>query len=67
MIENTQRDLNGALTNESPIFFCRLGIDTHEVSAAAGTKRNFPVVKTGPGGWALYWGESLLPDAQGAR
>ncbi|MBB4004818.1 UDP-N-acetyl-D-galactosamine dehydrogenase [Aurantimonas endophytica] len=41
VIENTQRDLNIALMNELSIIFERLGIDTLEVLAAAGTKWNF--------------------------
>mgnify|MGYP002725668417 CR=1 FL=1 len=41
VIENTQRDLNIALMNELSIIFNRLGIDTHEVLKAAGTKWNF--------------------------
>jgi UDP-N-acetyl-D-glucosamine/UDP-N-acetyl-D-galactosamine dehydrogenase len=41
VIENTQRDLNIALMNELAIIFHRMGIDTHEVLAAAGTKWNF--------------------------
>jgi UDP-N-acetyl-D-galactosamine dehydrogenase len=41
VIENTQRDLNIALMNELAILFHRVGIDTHEVLAAAGTKWNF--------------------------
>lgn len=41
VIENTQRDLNIALMNELSMIFSRLGIDTHEVLAAAGTKWNF--------------------------
>lgn len=41
VIENTQRDLNIALMNELAVIFHRLGIDTHEVLAAAGTKWNF--------------------------
>jgi UDP-N-acetyl-D-glucosamine/UDP-N-acetyl-D-galactosamine dehydrogenase len=41
VIENTQRDLNIALMNELAIIFYRLGIDTHEVLEAAGTKWNF--------------------------
>ena len=41
VIENTQRDLNIALVNELALIFHRLGIDTHEVLAAAGTKWNF--------------------------
>src|SRR5512145_2502110 len=41
VIENTQRDLNIAFVNELAIIFERLGIDTHEVLRAAGTKWNF--------------------------
>ncbi|NOZ32670.1 MAG: nucleotide sugar dehydrogenase, partial [Alphaproteobacteria bacterium] len=41
VIENTQRDLNIALMNELALIFSQLGIDTHEVLAAAGTKWNF--------------------------
>lgn len=41
VIENTQRDLNIALINELAILFNKLGIDTHEVLKAAGSKWNF--------------------------
>jgi UDP-N-acetyl-D-galactosamine dehydrogenase len=41
VIENTQRDLNIALINELSLIFNRMGIDTHEVLEAAGTKWNF--------------------------
>ncbi|HVI59234.1 MAG TPA: nucleotide sugar dehydrogenase [Luteimonas sp.] len=41
VIENTQRDVNIALVNELSLIFHRLGIDTHEVLEAAGTKWNF--------------------------
>ena len=41
VIENTQRDLNIALTNELSVIFGRLGIDTMDVLEAAGTKWNF--------------------------
>jgi len=41
VIENTQRDLNIALVNELAIIFHTIGIDTHEVLEAAGTKWNF--------------------------
>ncbi len=41
VIENTQRDVNIALINELAMIFDRLGIDTSEVLAAAGTKWNF--------------------------
>ena len=40
-VENTQRDLNIALMNELALIFERLGIDTRDVLAAAGTKWNF--------------------------
>ena len=41
VIENTQRDLNIALMNELALIFDRMGIDTLDVLAAAGTKWNF--------------------------
>ncbi len=41
VIENTQRDVNIALINELALIFHRLGIDTEEVLAAAGSKWNF--------------------------
>ena len=41
VIENSQRDINIAFMNELTIIFDRLGIDTAEVLAAAGTKWNF--------------------------
>ncbi|CAN5282775.1 nucleotide sugar dehydrogenase [soil metagenome] len=41
VIENTQRDLNIALMNELALVFDRMGIDTHAVLEAAGTKWNF--------------------------
>jgi UDP-N-acetyl-D-galactosamine dehydrogenase len=41
VIENTQRDLNIAFMNELSALFERLGIDTGDVLAAAGTKWNF--------------------------
>ncbi|HUP31194.1 MAG TPA: nucleotide sugar dehydrogenase, partial [Usitatibacter sp.] len=47
VIENTQRDLNIAFVNELSIIFDRLGIDTSEVLAAAGTKWNFLNFKPG--------------------
>jgi UDP-N-acetyl-D-galactosamine dehydrogenase len=47
VIENTQRDLNIALMNELALIFQRLGIDTRDVLAAAGTKWNF--LKFDPG------------------
>ncbi|MCP5085573.1 MAG: nucleotide sugar dehydrogenase [Rhodobacteraceae bacterium] len=41
VIENTQRDVNIALINELAIIFHKLGLDTGDVLAAAGTKWNF--------------------------
>jgi len=41
VIENSQRDINIAFVNELAMIFNRMGIDTHEVLAAAGTKWNF--------------------------
>lgn len=47
VIENSQRDLNIAFVNELALIFERLGIDTHEVLEAAGTKWNFLPFKPG--------------------
>ena len=47
VIENTQRDVNIALMNELSMIFTRMGINTHEVLAAAGTKWNFLPFKPG--------------------
>ncbi len=47
VIENTQRDLNIALMNELALLFDRMGIDTLDVLAAAGTKWNFLPFKPG--------------------
>jgi UDP-N-acetyl-D-galactosamine dehydrogenase len=47
VIENTQRDVNIALMNELSELFNRIGIDTHEVLKAAGSKYNF--LKFSPG------------------
>lgn len=41
VIENSQRDINIAFMNELSIIFNKMGIDTKEVLAAAGTKWNF--------------------------
>ena len=41
VIENTQRDVNIALINELAMIFNKMGIDTAEVLAAAGSKWNF--------------------------
>ncbi len=41
VIENSQRDVNIAFVNELALIFDRIGIDTHEVLEAAGTKWNF--------------------------
>lgn len=40
-IENAQRDVNISFVNELALIFDRMGIDTNEVLAAAGTKWNF--------------------------
>jgi len=47
VIENTQRDVNIALMNEFALIFQRLGIDTHDVLEAAGSKWNFLPFKPG--------------------
>lgn len=47
VIENSQRDLNIAFVNELAVIFERIGIDTHEVLEAAGTKWNFLPFKPG--------------------
>jgi UDP-N-acetyl-D-galactosamine dehydrogenase len=47
VIENSQRDINIAFVNELAKIFNRMGIDTHEVLAAAGTKWNFLPFKPG--------------------
>ena len=47
VIENTQRDVNIAMMNEFALIFHRLGIDTQDVLAAAGTKWNFLPFKPG--------------------
>jgi len=47
VIENSQRDLNIAFVNELALIFGRIGIDTHEVLEAAGTKWNFLPFKPG--------------------
>ncbi|NQV83838.1 MAG: nucleotide sugar dehydrogenase [Rhodospirillales bacterium] len=41
VIENAQRDINIAFINEVGMIFNRLGLSTHDVLAAAGTKWNF--------------------------
>ena len=41
IVENTQRDVNIALMNELSVLFDELGINTHDVLKAAGTKWNF--------------------------
>jgi UDP-N-acetyl-D-galactosamine dehydrogenase len=40
-IENAQRDVNISFVNELALIFDRIGIDTNDVIAAAGTKWNF--------------------------
>jgi len=46
-IENAQRDINISFVNELALMFDRMGIDTHEVLAAANTKWNFLPFKPG--------------------
>lgn len=46
-IENAQRDVNISFVNELALIFDRIGIDTHDVIEAAGTKWNF--LKYSPG------------------
>lgn len=41
VIENTQRDVNIALVNELALIFDTMGISSHDVLEAAGTKWNF--------------------------
>lgn len=47
VIENSQRDINIAFVNELSKIFNKMGIDTHDVLAAAGTKWNFLPFKPG--------------------
>ena len=47
VIENSQRDINIAFVNELAKIFNKLGIDTHDVLEAAGTKWNFLPFKPG--------------------
>ena len=47
VIENSQRDINIAFVNELAKIFNRMGIDTHAVLEAAGTKWNFLHFKPG--------------------
>ncbi len=47
VIENSQRDINIAFINELAKIFNKLGIDTHDVLKAAGTKWNFMPFKPG--------------------
>ncbi|SFO93607.1 Vi polysaccharide biosynthesis UDP-N-acetylglucosamine C-6 dehydrogenase TviB [Hydrogenimonas thermophila] len=47
VIENAQRDINIAFVNELALIFDKLGIDTHDVLKAAGTKWNFLPFKPG--------------------
>lgn len=46
-IENAQRDVNISFVNELALIFDRMGIDTHDVIEAAGTKWNFLKYKPG--------------------
>lgn len=47
VIENSQRDINIAYVNELAKIFNKMGIDTQDVLAAAGTKWNFLPFKPG--------------------
>ena len=47
VIENSQRDINIAFVNELSKIFNKMGIDTYDVLAAAGTKWNFLPFKPG--------------------
>jgi len=47
VIENSQRDINIAFVNELAVIFRKMGIDTHEVLEAAGSKWNFLPFKPG--------------------
>ena len=47
VIENSQRDINIAFVNELAKIFNMMGIDTHDVLEAAGTKWNFLPFKPG--------------------
>lgn len=47
VIENAQRDINIAFMNELAQIFSKMGISTHEVLEAAGTKWNFLPFKPG--------------------
>ncbi len=47
VIENSQRDINIAFVNELAKIFNKLGIDTHDVLEASGTKWNFMPFKPG--------------------
>lgn len=46
-IENAQRDVNISFVNELALIFDKVGIDTHDVLDAAGTKFNFLKYKPG--------------------
>ncbi|SMO36402.1 nucleotide sugar dehydrogenase [Solitalea koreensis] len=46
-IENAQRDVNISFVNELSLIFDKMGIDTHDVLEAAGTKWNFLKFKPG--------------------
>lgn len=46
-IENAQRDINISFVNELALIFDKVGIDTHDVLEAAGTKWNFLKYKPG--------------------
>ncbi len=47
VIENSQRDINIAFVNELAVIFNKMGINTHDVLDAAGSKWNFLPFKPG--------------------
>ena len=47
VIENSQRDINIAFVNELAVIFNKMGINTHDVLDAAGSKWNFLSFKPG--------------------
>src|SRR5690606_23697815 len=55
VIENSQRDINIAFVNELAKIFNILGIDTHAVYVAAGTKRNILPLQPGQVVWHCKW------------
>ncbi len=69
VIENSQRDINIAFVNELSMIFNRLGIDTHAVLEAAGTKWNFLNFKPGLVGGHCQIGKEtiVIKDSTGIK